>query len=92
MAIHVEKCYSSGNWEGKSRELIEQKRELYFKLAKDFLKGNLYTIPIIGQLSQLMEHKIMVGFDSVPILGLDLFCSLDIFALYSNYQKFELFI
>jgi len=34
----------------------------------------------------------MVGFDSVPILGLDLFCSLDIFAPYSNYQKFELFI
>jgi hypothetical protein len=44
-----------------------------------------------------MGHKIMVGFDSAPILGLDFFCSLDIFALYIiiknlNYLSKALFV
>jgi hypothetical protein len=36
---------------------------------------SLSRIYIIGQLSQLMEHKIMVGFDSVYILDLDFISS-----------------
>ena len=45
------------------------------KWEENFQTRSLSRINIIGQLSQLMEHKIMVGFDSVDILDLDFFSS-----------------
>lgn len=35
VADYIEKCYSSGKWEGKSKEFIEQYRERYLEMAKE---------------------------------------------------------
>jgi len=34
VADYVEKCYRSGRWEGKSKEIIKQYRELYLDMAE----------------------------------------------------------
>jgi len=31
----IEKCYCSGEWEGKSKEFMEQYRERYLEMAKE---------------------------------------------------------
>jgi CHAT domain-containing protein/tetratricopeptide (TPR) repeat protein len=35
VAEHVERCYSSGKWEGKSKQFIEMYRERYLKMARE---------------------------------------------------------
>lgn len=32
---YIEKCYKSGNWEGKSKEKIKQYRDRYLEMAKE---------------------------------------------------------
>lgn len=45
VADYVEKCYRSGKWEGKSKELIEQYREYYLRKAKESPEEKLFRDP-----------------------------------------------
>jgi hypothetical protein len=72
----------------QKQEKIEQYGKHYVETAENLQKRSIFTIHIIGQRPQLTKHKIRVRLDSVYILELDFFCSLDVFAPHSNYQKF----
>ena len=64
----IEKCYKSSKWEGKSKEIIEQLGNATLKWSKNLQKKSLFSIHTIGQLLQLMEHKIRSRFNHVYML------------------------
>jgi DNA-binding transcriptional regulator PaaX len=44
---YIEKCYRSGEWEGKSKEFIEQYRERYLKMAKKISRREAFPAYIL---------------------------------------------
>jgi hypothetical protein len=49
VANYIKECYRSGEWEGKSKEFIEQYREHYIKISRreafpaSILLGSVYS-------------------------------------------------
>mgnify|MGYP001216207606 CR=1 FL=1 len=55
---YIEKCYISGKWEYKGKEIIEYIGKNYFKMAKNSQTRSFSTTLTIGQLLLLTELKI----------------------------------
>jgi len=70
-----ENATNQANGTARARSSLNSTGNATSKWPKNLQKRSLSSSNIIGQLSQLTEHKIRAVFDSVHILELDFFIS-----------------